>query len=302
MSKLKVLVTGATGLVGSHFVEKAYDFILLKPSSEEFNLLDTKSIESYLAKNSPDWIVNFAAFTDVNAAEMQKGDTSGIAWQVNVVGVENILKCFKSKNFIQISTDMVFEGNLAKPGPYDEDVKPPETDKDLTWYGFTKNRAEKLVKERGATILRIIYPVRVKFDKKLDYIRGPLKKHSEGNLHPLFNDQQICISYIPEVSDTIKKIIEIDAHGVFHACSDTTTPFDLIKRTLDEIGEDSSSMKSSSVVEFLKTQTNPSRYPVWGGLKTKKTEDLLDVHFSTWQTVIDYLVAEGLKVPVNSIN
>ncbi len=297
MSKLKVLVTGATGLVGSHLVESYSDFTLLKPSSEEFNLLDTKSIESYLAKNSPDWIVNFAAFTDVNAADAQRGDISGLAWQINVVGVENILKCFKSKNFIQISTDMVFEGSLNNPGPYDEDATPPETDKDLTWYGFTKNRAEKLVKERGATILRIIYPVRVEFDKKLDYIRGPLKKHGEGNLHPLFNDQQICISYIPEVSETITKIIETESHGVFHACSDTTTPFELIKRALDEIGEGSSDLKSSSVVEFLKTQTNPSRYPVWGGLKTKKTEDVLETHFSTWQTVIEYLVAEGLKIP-----
>ena len=297
MSKLKVLVTGATGLVGSHLVESYSDFTMLKPSSEEFNLLDTKSIESYLAKNSPDWIVNFAAYTDVNAADTQRGDTSGLAWQINVVGVENILKCFKSKNFIQISTDMVFEGNLANPGPYDEDATPPETDKDLTWYGYTKNRAEKLVKERGATILRIIYPVRVEFDKKLDYIRGPLKKHGDGNLHPLFNDQQICVSYIPEVSEAITKIIETESHGVFHACSDTTTPFELIKRALDEIGEDTSGLKSSSVVEFLKTQTNPARYPVWGGLKTKKTEDILETHFSTWQTVIDYLVADGLKIP-----
>lgn len=297
MSKLKVLITGASGMVGSHLVERAYDFVLLKPSSEEFNIQSPKSVEEYLIKHNPDWIVNFAAFTDVNAAELQKGDTSGSAWKTNVEGVENILKYFKSKNFIQISTDMVFSGNLSQPGPYAEDDTPPNTSDNLTWYGWTKNRAEALVKERGATILRIIYPTRVEFEKKLDYIRGPLKKFSEGKLHPLFNDQQICISYIPEVSETIKKIIETDSHGVFHASSDTTTPYELIKRTLDELGEDTSNMQSSSVVEFLKTQSNPARYPVWGGLKTKITEDTLETHFSTWQTVIEYLVAEGLALP-----
>lgn len=297
MSKIKVLVTGGSGMVGSHLVEKGGEFILLNPSSVEFNLQDPKCIEEYLTKHNPDWIVNYAAYTDVNAAELQVGDKTGPAWQINVVGVENILKSFKSKNFIQISTDMVFPGNLSQPGPYPEDELPPSTNENLTWYGWTKNRAEDLVRQRGATILRIIYPARVDFEKKLDYIRGPLKKFAEGKLHPLFNDQQICISYIPEVTETIKLIIETESHGVFHACSDTTTPYELIKRSLDELGEDTSGMQSSSVVEFLKTQSNPARYPVWGGLKTKITEDKLETHFSTWQTVVDHLVATGLTFP-----
>ncbi len=296
--KEKVLVTGSTGLVGSHFRDNAYDFNLLTPTSKEFNILDESSIQKYLDEHNPDWIINFAAFTDVNGAENERGDETGLCWQINVGGVSSMLKNYKSKNFIQISTDYVFPGTLANPGPYDEDAKPAEAYEDLTWYGWTKNQAEKLVEERGGTIVRIIYPVRANFPGKLDYIRGPLMKIATGKMYPLFVDQQVSITYINELTDALKTIITDNHKGIFHVTSDTTTPLDIMTKVLTEIGEDPSQLKTSSVVEFLKTQKEKYRYQVYGGLKSQKTEQELDLHFSSWQTVIEKLVAEGLKLPV----
>lgn len=297
MTKIKVMVTGADGLVGSRFIELAKDFDFITPDQSQLDLTDESSVKDFVQKENPDWIINFAAVTDVNAAELQTGDENASAWKVNVEGVQNLLTAFKSKNFIQISTDMVFPGDLSQPGPYEETDSPPETNEKLTWYGWTKNRAEKLVKERGGTILRIIYPVRSHFDKKLDYIRGALKKFAEGKMYPLFSDQQICIAFIDEIATTLSKIIETDSHGVFHCASDTTTPYELISFVLDQLGEDSSVVKSASITEFLKTQTNPNRYPVWGGLKTKITEENLETHCSTWQTIVEYLIGQGLALP-----
>lgn len=299
--KLKVLVTGAKGLVGSRFIELAKGFEFFTPELPEFDMTDPKQVSEVVGKIDPDWIVNFAAFTDVNAAELQTGDQNGPAWKVNVGGVENLLNAFKSRNFIQISTDMVFPGDLSQPGPYDETDKPAESPEKLTWYGWTKNRAEKLVTERGGTILRIIYPVRSHFDPKLDYIRGALKKYADGKMYPLFMDQQVCIAYIDLISETLEKIIETDSHGVFHCASDTTTPFELISYVVDQLGADASVIKSVSVMEFLKTQTNPNRYPVWGGLKTKKTEEELGLHFPTWQTIVEFLIGQGLALPTPTV-
>ncbi|OGD83324.1 hypothetical protein A2572_04630 [Candidatus Collierbacteria bacterium RIFOXYD1_FULL_40_9] len=296
--KEKVLVIGGTGLVGSHFVEKSYDFKILAPSTSELNLQNEQSIANYLQEHNPDWIINFAAYTDVNGAENQRGDESGLCWQINVDGVSSLLKNYKSNNFIQISTDMVFEGSKENPGPYDENSKPPENYDNLTWYGWSKNRGEKLVLDRGGTVVRIIYPVRANFAGKLDYIRGPLFKIASGKMHPLFSDQQISITYINELTQALKTIIAGDHHGIFHVSSDTTNPFDLISKVLSEIGEDPQQLKPSSVVEFLKTQGPAYRYPLYGGLKSKQTEEILDLHFSTWQTVVENLVGEGLKLPV----
>ncbi len=284
--KIKVLVTGSTGLVGSHFVDKNVDFDLLTPSSREFNLLDPQSIKSYLDKNKPDWIVNFAAYTDVNKSELEKGNEEGVAWQTNVVGVKNILDALKSKKFIQISTDMVFPGSAEQPGPYKESDTPPDTNDNLTWYGWTKNRAEDLVRKSGGAIVRIVYPITFEFDKRLDYVRSPIKRFASGKMYPMFNDQQVSVTYIAEVAQVLNKIIKDNLEGVFHVSSDTTTPFDLIKGSLEGIGEDSESLKSSSVVEFLKTQDNPSRYPVFGGLDATETAKKLGLHFSSWKELL----------------
>jgi dTDP-4-dehydrorhamnose reductase len=298
MNKLKILVTGGNGLVGSRFVElynKNYE--IFTPDLPDFDITDEGSVYKTINKINPDWIVNFAAFTDVNAAELQVRDESSLAWKVNVDGLKNLTNAFLSDNIIQISTDMVFSGTLEKPGPYVEEAK-AEIDKNkLTWYGWTKNQAEKIIANHGGSILRITYPVRAAFDGKLDYIKSNLQKFVDGKLFPLFDDQHLCISYIDEVSDTINAIIEKDARGIYHCASDSTTPYELITYTLDQLLVDPASVKSGSIVEFLKTQPNPYRYPQWGGLQSTFTESELDLHFSTWQTVVERLIAQGLSLP-----
>lgn len=296
MSKIKILVTGASGLVGSRFVELAKDYQIISPEYPDFDLTDESSVKKIIDENNPEWIINFAAFTDVNEADNQMGDENGTAWKVNVEGVKNLLKAFPSNKFIQISTDMVFPGSLEYPGPYSESDKTPDTPENLTWYGWTKNRAEKEVLGQGGAILRIIYPVRAHYDQKLDYIRGALKKYSDGTMYPLFDDQQISIAFIDEIASTLKKIIETESAGIFHCSSDTTTPHELISFAVEELGGDASIIKSASINSFLATQTNKNRYPVWGGLKTVKTEEKLDLHFSAWQTVVEKLIGQGLSL------
>lgn len=296
MSKIKVLVTGASGLVGSRFIDLAKNYEFITPEYPDFDLTDPASVKKIIDDFNPEWIVNFAAFTDVNAAEKEMGDENGLAWKVNVEGVKNLLNAFPSKKFIHISTDMVFPGSEEYPGPYSESDKTPDTKDSLTWYGWTKNRGEKEVLSSGGTILRIIYPVRAHFDPKLDYIRGALKKYSDGTMYPLFSDQQISIAYIDEVAITLQKIIDTESSGIFHCSSDTTTPFELISFAVDQLGGDASIIKSASIKDFLATQPNKNRYPVYGGLKTVNTEQKLGLHFSTWQTVVEKLIGQGLSL------
>lgn len=298
MIKEKILVTGADGLVGSRFTELSkskYD--LFTPDYKELDLTNQDAVYKYINKINPDWIVNFAAFTDVNQAETQAGDEKGLAWKVNVEGVKNLTNAFLSDHFIQISTDMVFPGSLENPGPYAEYSKTAQTPDQLTWYGWTKNQAEKIILNHGGAILRIVYPVRANFSGKLDYIRGVLQRYSDSNLYPLFADQQIATSYIDEVAFALQHIIDQEAKGIFHCASDTTTPFELLSYVFDQLDLDMSILKKSSLVEFLKTQANPNRYPLYGGLKTVNTENELGIHFSSWQTVVEKLVAQGLVLP-----
>ncbi|MDH1109307.1 GDP-L-fucose synthase [Pseudomonas otitidis] len=62
MSKMKVLMTGGSGMVGRNVLEHPAigDFELLTPSSLELNLCDYAAVVRYLIQNKPDIVVHLA--------------------------------------------------------------------------------------------------------------------------------------------------------------------------------------------------------------------------------------------------
>ncbi len=297
---MKILIIGSSGLVGSRFVElHQQKEDLLTPNRSELDITNPQSVVQYYSQHQPEVVINFAAYTNVGEGEKQRDDKNGDCWKINVEGVKNLLSAidYQKTHFIQISTDMVFPGSKDDPGPYAEDHKPTNDNQRHTWYGYTKSVAEGLLGEQ-ATILRLIYPVRAKFDKKLDYLRKPLQSFDQGKLWPLFTDQQVTFCFIDEACLALQKIIELGAKGIFHASSsDTTNPFELVSYLLKKARGYNGELKIGSLDEFLKNPANsPVRYPKFGGLKVEKTEEQLGIKFSSWREIIDKLVDQGIKV------
>lgn len=292
----KILVVGASGLVGSRFVELYKEKEnLLTPSSTEMDITSTKSVEKYFDKYTPDAVINFASYTNVGESEKDRGDKNSLCWKVNVEGAKNIATKVKENNIflIHISTDYVFPATVDDPGPYDESHAPETKSKKLTWYGYTKAEAERQIKDilnDNFAIVRIAYPFRSKFDKKLDYIRKPLSLFEQGSLYPMFNDQQLSITFIDDLCDALNVIIASKTNGIFHVCStDIGTPFDIIGYAIEKKKGVRDVVKASSLTDFLKNTDNPVRYPKYGGLKTIKTQEKLGMKFKTWQEMVDML-------------
>lgn len=299
MADEKIYVTGSKGMVGSRFLEllpKGYK--VFSPEVDELDITDKKSVDKFFQINKPDFVVHFAAFTNVGAAENERGDKTGSCWKINVIGTRNLAEASKKYGsfMIYISTDMVFPGSKENPGPYNEDQKPESNSDKVTWYGYAKFQGEKAVHEtlgEGFAILRIIYPVRAKFDGKLDYIRKPLALFDEGKLYPMFTDQQVSIAFIDEICSTLEKIIFGRKVGIFHTSSrDTTTPYELTSYAIGKARGIKNAVQRSSLKEFLKKVDNPVRYPMYGGLKVGKTEKELGIKFSTWREIVDSIVSQ----------
>lgn len=290
----EVLITGSTGLVGSRFVELSPQLKLLTPSHQEFDLLNQRSVGEYLDRYQPDLLINFAAYTNVTQAESHADDKDSPSWQLNVVGVENLLQA--NIPLIQISTDMVFSGATDDPGPYTEDHQPETDSKHLTWYGWTKAVAEEKVLKKNGTLVRIIYPVRAHFPPKLDYLRGPLHLYAQGKLYPLFDDQQVSFTFIDELAVVLQKLVDNPAPGIYHVSSNTFTLFDMVSYAVEKLGGDPSTIQSSKIRPFLQKQANPYRYPVKGGLSVKQTEEKLRQKFKNWQQVVDELISQKLAL------
>lgn len=300
----RIIVTGSTGLVGSRFVELHNNKDeLLTPSASEMDITSRESILNYLKNKDIKIIINFAAYTDLNAAETEKGNKDGICWKLNVVGVQNLLSVLpRDTHFIQISTDNVFPGSKKDPGPYDEYHPTDYKSEELCWYGYTKNLAEKeVIKKLGndATILRLIYPSSSKYGLKTDFLRKPLHLFDEGKLYPMFDDQQISISLVDSIAEALNKIIiptklvKSNKPRIFHASSeDVGTPFEIISYLIEKVRRVKNAVKPSSLDDFLKTVDSSVRYPKYGGLKVEKTEKELGIKFGTWKEMIDKFTSQ----------
>lgn len=155
---MRILVTGANGLVGTKVLE-----LLLREQSHEplaayhqartneylgdvpFWWLDTgqqEDVARVLDEARPDAVIHAGAFTAVDAAERDRD----AAWAANAVGTTNLAHaCAASRiRLVYLSTEYVFDGTA---GPYRETdpVNP------LGWYAKTKEAGEQAVMAAGGS-------------------------------------------------------------------------------------------------------------------------------------------------------
>lgn len=294
---MKLLVTGANGLVGSHFVEnytkdEGKNTTILTPTRGELNITDPKAVEDFFQSQRPDAIVHLAAYTDVSKAEEQRNNQEAPCWVVNVEGTANLVRAASANQsyFIYISTDVVFSGSKNNPGPYAEDHPSEDNPNFLSWYGWTKREAEKLITNnlKNSAILRIANPVRADYRARLDYVRKILKLYDENKLYPMFDDQYLTLTYINEVSDTLERLLEKGVPGIYHVSSiNVFTPYKLADLLIETARGKKGAVKPVSIQNFLKDKQ--SRYPQYGGLKVEKTQKFLNLKFKNWEEVIKIL-------------
>ena len=279
-------------MVGSRFCELAStSFNLSKADLKGVVSIDiTKkaSIENFFKTYDFEWLILFSAFTDVDAAEKQRGDKNGLCYLINVDGTTNVVDACKSSNrkLIFISTDFVFDG---QNGPYSEESQPGGDLDKVSWYGLTKIEAENYIRENLANflILRIAYPYRGRFTAKDDIAKRILRLYQVGQLYPMFTDQIITPTFIDDIAEAVKLLISSAQEGIFHLVSPReTTQFEFAEELIRVFKGDSSKIQKGSIIDFLKAPGYTPR-PINGGLKVDKINALGFIP-TDWQ--------EGIKI------
>jgi dTDP-4-dehydrorhamnose reductase len=293
-------------MVGSHFVASERCRVAAagraNPSTqglavERFDPVDLTdpSRVSELVRAAPEEVVvNFAARTDVDGIEKERPTRGtppgGPAWSVNAQAPAAMAAGAKDsgKYFVQISTDFVFDGTA---GPYAEDSPVSPLSERLNWYGWTKSEGERLVFEEhpGALILRIAFPYRVGYPAKLDFARWMVARHQEGNLPPLFADQQITPTWVPDLTATLIRLIPGRTAGIVHVSSpDVTTPFEFGRELLSRTRRGTAGVVAGSMAGAPSAPGRAPR-PLKGGLRTVRAGELR-VPLTSWREGIAELV------------
>lgn len=144
----KILVLGASGQIGKSLKKYLVNWGKVEfLNRRELDFKNIELLESKIKEFQPEFIINAAAYTNVDGAEDYQKD----AFQVNSFAVAKLAKLAHTHGIVLVhfSTDYVFDGK--KNSPYNEtDIPNP-----LSVYGKSKLEGEKFIRKNCSKFLII---------------------------------------------------------------------------------------------------------------------------------------------------
>lgn len=232
-NKQNILVFGGLGQLGQCIskvcIQRGWSAILFLDEVEG-NILDPEILEKLFQQESPEFVINCAAYTAVDKAE----DEVGLSEKINKDGAGNLARCceqFKA-TLIHISTDFVFEGNVPKL-LNEEDLAEP-----INVYGKTKLAGEQEI----VSILKEHYIIRTSWlysEFANNFVKTMLKLGFERDELSVITDQVGTPTYGVDLASAILDIVESGnkTYGTYHYSNEGVTSwYDFAKAIFDLSG------------------------------------------------------------------
>jgi len=216
--KRKLVVTGASGLLGNKIVELAKENFEVTPihntkplhsNSLTLDITDAAEVSSLFSRLKPTAVIHTASETNVDKCEMEKEH----AWKTNVEGARNIAETCQKVNakLVAISTDYVFDG---EKGLYSELDKPDP----VNYYGLTKLEGEKQVINhcKNYAVLRtsVLYSWHPWKQNFATWVINKLKQQQEITV---VEDHYNTPTLADNLAEMALEVAEKDLQGVYHA-------------------------------------------------------------------------------------
>lgn len=205
---MKVLVTGAGGMLGQDVIRVAEDVRhqVVALGHDDLDVTDPARVERVITGERPGAVINCAGWANVDAAEEAEREAS----VVNAQGAGFIADAANKvgAKVVYISTDYVFDGTN---GPYGESDDPNP----INVYGRTKlagERATALVNGRS-------FIVRTSWlfgPKGGNFVETMLRLGEGGGPVVVVHDQVGCPTYTGHLAAGLIRLIDTAAFGIHH--------------------------------------------------------------------------------------
>ena len=231
---MRVLVTGATGLLGAAVVgEFRHGWDVYPFDRSSLDIANEADVARAVHGVRPDVIVNCAAYTDVDRAE----DEPVSALEVNAFGALSLARGARASGAVLVhySTDFVFDGLGDRP--YTEADRPNPRGV----YAASKLTGEWFALESpGAYVLRVesLFGRSGERTARRGSLAMLIERIRQGDEVPVFVDRVVSPSYTADVAWATRSLVERRApSGVYHCVNaGARTWADIAQSLADRLG------------------------------------------------------------------
>ncbi len=212
---MSILLFGANGQLGSDILRAAgrTSGLAVVPVTRRLaDVADPAAVAAVVEGRRPDFIINTAAYTNVNAAE---GDPAA-AFAVNAIGAWHVARAAAAGGIalLHVSTDYVFDG--SKGSPYLE----ADARRALNVYGASKLAGEDLVRiaHPGAVIVRVsgLYGQAGASGKGGNFVETMLRLAHAGQPVRVVNDQVTAPTNTAVLAEALLALANVRPEGTYH--------------------------------------------------------------------------------------
>jgi dTDP-4-dehydrorhamnose reductase len=301
MLKKKVLVTGASGMLGqvlSEHLSDDYDVVCVsktgRGNTHRLDLADEKAVADFCRSARPDTVIHTAAYSDVDGCERDPK----LAQESNALGTKNLISALAGAAcpFLYVSTDYVFDGRKRSPYTENETVFP------VNIYGMTKLEGEYYV--RGypgpSAIVRPSWLFgRGNVKNFVNVIIDRLRREASVSV---LADQENSPTYVVDLSQALGRIARYLADPrpanagapvceIFHFCNaGSTTRYGMTLKIKELLGLNDVRVERgnrSAMTERVAVR------PAHTVMSTKRYEDFFNVKIRRWEESLKEYLAGG---------
>ncbi len=285
---MRILVTGATGQLGSEIRKRAanYPYEFVFTSSKDLDLTDLPRVSDIVRFESFTFIVNCAGYTAVDKAEQEPE----LAYKLNSEAIFNIVEAAEwvGTKVIHISTDYVFDGKSYRPYKEDDPINP------LSVYAKSKAQGEKFVlKYPAAMIIRTSW---LYSSIGNNFVKTMLRLAAEKDQISVVYDQIGTPTWAGDLAQAILFIIDgVAKHkfrfpsGIFHFSNEGVASwYDFAKAIFDLAGLDID-VKPIETKDFPR----PAKRPMYSVLSKEKFKNYFKYQIPYWR--------DSLKIVINQL-
>ena len=280
--KKKMLITGATGFLGSRVAQYYKDkYEVLTPSHGEMDITDESSVMTYFEDKRPDVVVHCAAISDVGKCEREPE----LSWSINVVGTENVVKAAKevSAKCVCCSSDQVYFGSTeTNAHREDEQIEPANV------YGKEKADAEEscLKIDADSVHLRLSWMYDAEDKKRMDFIKQLRACLYEGKEIFFSAKDKRGITDVWEVVRNIEIALELPG-GIYNFGSpNDKSTYEMVMDICQSLGCESTYIRKMENANF-RNLTMAQEKVNQHGIFFKETEECVLSYMKNWSREYD---------------